>query len=280
MVNDADPRVVPCQWTNRILKVIFFPLLANAIVLWVVNTTLIEDNWKCITCRADGVPSLAQQFLFYSVWSFWLTSFVFYPWAIPCRWGNQISQAVFQSFKFYFRGLLFLCFCPVPSLLPCKYSRVLLCAVVDLWFNLIWLDLFALISFTMMSRCKIQCFRIRRWFGGRCLLSDNVNQELGDKDPDNPDGLRNDELWNHFPTPLARYLKSHGRKLPSENWTTYIHNIIYLNPCRSTFDANKVWVTAWSTSKPIIILESLLWSQKHQFLPTPCRVALTIPFCH
>lgn len=97
MANNTIRDVHYCQWTNRILKVVFFPLLANSLILWVVNTTLIDDNWKCIVCRADGDPSLAQQFLFYSVWSLWLTSLVFYPWAIPCcRDAKKISQTVFQ----------------------------------------------------------------------------------------------------------------------------------------------------------------------------------------
>jgi hypothetical protein len=69
----------------RILKlaltVLYTPLLSNAIILWIINTTLVEYNWECINCRADEDPSYAQQFLFYSVWSLWLTIGVFIPWA-------------------------------------------------------------------------------------------------------------------------------------------------------------------------------------------------------
>ena len=279
MVNDADPRVVPCQWTNRILKVVFFPLLANSIVLWIVNTTLIEDNWKCITCRADGDPSLAQQFLFYSVWSFWLTSFVFYPWAIPSCQGNKISQAVFQiafphvatvmttyfyyvatnpadefvdrelcyylarSFLsrnlgqgndviinlylvlmtfsdltvhyFSFPLLLYLwltgqvkfqvlfpwstvfVFLLSAIIAPMQIFRGVTVYCGGLWFNLIGsvcMNFLYHVFFAMMSRGKITCFRIHQCFGGRCLLSDNANDELGDKDPANPEGLSNDEI--------------------------------------------------------------------------------------
>jgi hypothetical protein len=68
--------------TNKIIKIIFVPLMINVIVLWILSTSITAThNWECLQCRADKEPSVAQQFLFYSVWSFWFTCIVFVSWA-------------------------------------------------------------------------------------------------------------------------------------------------------------------------------------------------------
>ena len=67
---------------NRIIQIIFVPLMINVIVLWILSTSITAThNWECLQCRADKEPSVAQQFLFYSVWSFWFTCIVFVSWA-------------------------------------------------------------------------------------------------------------------------------------------------------------------------------------------------------
>lgn len=60
----------------------YTPLLLNAFVLWIVNTIYWKEQWECITCRADDEPSIVQQFLYFSVWSLWLTMVVFFAWAV------------------------------------------------------------------------------------------------------------------------------------------------------------------------------------------------------
>ena len=64
------------------LTIIYTPLLLNAFVLWIVNTIYWKEQWECITCRADDEPSIVQQFLYFSVWSLWLTMVVFFAWAV------------------------------------------------------------------------------------------------------------------------------------------------------------------------------------------------------
>lgn len=88
-------------------KVVFGLLSINAIAMWLWSCAIVlEHNWGCLQvslssdtiicneqtliatsftnlqCRAGKEPSIVQQFLFYSVWSFWLTLFVFVTWVL------------------------------------------------------------------------------------------------------------------------------------------------------------------------------------------------------
>lgn len=83
-----------CRLVNPIVKVTFGLLSLNAIVMWLWSSSITpEHNWVCLQCRASRNPSMGQQFLFYSVWSFWLTFLVFVTWILLGRQGTDSAYS-------------------------------------------------------------------------------------------------------------------------------------------------------------------------------------------
>jgi hypothetical protein len=62
------------------LILIFSPLYAIALLQWIVSTIYYREQWACLTFRTNYPPSIKQQFLFFSVWSLWLSIAIFIGW--------------------------------------------------------------------------------------------------------------------------------------------------------------------------------------------------------
>lgn len=65
-----------------------------------------------------------------------------------------------------------------------------------LWINLIGsisINFIYHVFFALMSHGKIRVCGIQQCFGGHCLLSGSANEELGDKETEDPETTRNDE---------------------------------------------------------------------------------------
>ena len=78
---------------NHAVKIVFALLSLNTIVMWLFSSAITpEHNWVCIQCRASMEPGVGQQFLFYSVWSFWMTFLVFVTWILLSQ-NNPDSNA-------------------------------------------------------------------------------------------------------------------------------------------------------------------------------------------
>lgn len=76
------------------VSIIYGVLYIIGFASWTFDTIYYKENWVCMKCRKSEEPSINQQFLFFSVWSFWLSMAVFFTWS--CSRQKTTLRAIAQ----------------------------------------------------------------------------------------------------------------------------------------------------------------------------------------